>query len=227
MGKTALVVGATGLIGNELLHILLNADEYDQVIAVVRTPLNLNHEKLVETIVDFDQLEKYKEGFLAEDIFCCLGTTIKKAGTKEAMYKVDVEYPLMIAKLALEQGAKQFLLVSAMNADPNAALFYPKMKGELEQGLVKIPFESIAIMRPSLLLGDRKEFKLGERVGGAIFKTLSFLFRGPLGKYRAIYGSTVASAMYKIAQMNKPGIQVYASEELESISNMEAKFIQS
>ena len=133
-GKTALIAGAAGLVGNELLHFLLNGTEYEKVIAIVRRPLELSHPKLVETIVDFDQLEKFRENFIADDVFCCLGTTIKKAKTKEAMWKIDVEYPVGIARLASEQGADKFLLISSMGANPNSSVWYSKMKGKLEIG---------------------------------------------------------------------------------------------
>lgn len=213
-GKTALIAGATGLVGNELLHFLLNATEYEKVIAIVRRPLELSHPKLVETIVDFDQLEKFRENFIADDVFCCLGTTIKKAKTKEAMWKIDVEYPVEVARLASEQGASKLLLISSMNANSNSSVWYSKMKGMLEEEISKIPFETIAIFRPSLLLGDRKEFRLGEKIAAATITKTSFLFKGPLKKYKAIQAKTVASTMYKKAQETKPGISIYENQNL-------------
>jgi len=216
-GKTALIAGSTGLIGNELLQFLLNEKEYDKVTAIVRRPLEIKHPKLDEKIVDFDKLEEYKESFDVDDVFCCLGTTIKKAKTKEAMWKIDVDYPVAIAKLASSQGAKKFLLVSSMNADPNSPIFYSKMKGKLEEAIKGIPFESIAIFRPSLLLGNRQEYRLGERAAAAIFTKVPFLFAGPLKKYKAIEGKTVASAMYRAAQGNKSGVTIYPSEQIQEI----------
>lgn len=214
-GKTALIAGSTGLIGNELLQFLLNAKEYDKVTAIVRRPLEIKHPKLDEKIVDFDHLEEYKESFAVDDVFCCLGTTIKKVKTKEAMWKIDVDYPVAIAKLASSQGAKKFLLVSSMNADPNSPIFYSKMKGKLEEAIIQIPYESTSIFRPSLLLGNRQEYRLGERVAAAIFTKVPFLFAGPLKKYKAIEGKTVASAMYRTAQGNKPGVTIYPSEQIQ------------
>lgn len=216
-GKTALIAGATGLVGNELLQFLLKEKEYEKVVALVRRPLAKNNPKLDEIIVDFDKLEDNRESFAVDDVFCCLGTTIKKAKTKEAMWKIDVDYPVAIAKLASSQGAKKFMLVSSMNADPNSPIFYSKMKGKLEEAIKQIPFESTSIFRPSLLLGNRQEFRLGERAAAAIFKKMPFLFAGPLKKYRAIEGKTVASAMYKAAQENKPGITIYPSEQIQKI----------
>jgi uncharacterized protein YbjT (DUF2867 family) len=216
-GKTALIAGATGLIGKELLQFLLNGNEYDKVIAIVRRPVGIDHPKLDERIVDFNQLEQRKQLFTADDVFCCLGTTIKKAKTKEAMWKIDVEYPVSIATLASSEGAKKFLLVSSMNADPESAIFYPRMKGKLEEEIKQIPFETTAIFRPSLLLGEREEFRFGERTAAAIFSKLPFLFTGPLRKYKAIEGRTVASAMYRVAQKNDKGLTVYPSELIQEI----------
>ncbi|MFE8703090.1 oxidoreductase [Cytobacillus sp. FJAT-54145] len=216
--KSALIAGATGLIGSSLLQNLLDGTEYEKVIAIVRSPLNISHPKLIEKIVDFNELETYKEVFEVDDVFCCLGTTIKKAKTQENMFRIDVEYPLSIARLASERNAKQYFLVSSMGADPNSSIWYSKMKGTLEQELKKIPFETISIMRPSLLLGHRKEFRLGERVASVLSKPLSFLFLGPLKKYRAIEASTVALAMYKIAQSNKNGIKIYESEKIQKVA---------
>lgn len=217
-GKTALIAGASGLIGSELLHILLKGKEYDRVVAIVRSPMYLTHPKLIEKVVDFNQLNEHIDCFKVDDVFCCLGTTIKKAKTKDAMKKIDVEYPLNIAKIAKEQGAKQYVLVSSMNANPNSTVFYSKIKGILEQELMKIPYESISIMRPSLLLGNRMEFRLGEKVAGTILRGLGFLFFGPLKKYKAVKAEDVALAMYKIAQNPNRGTTIYSSKELESIS---------
>ncbi|MEH7884150.1 oxidoreductase [Bacillus sp. JJ1609] len=216
-GKTALIAGATGLVGNELLQFLLKGKEYDKVVALVRRPLAIKNPKLDEIIVDFDKLEDYRESFAVDDVFCCLGTTIKKAKTKEAMWKIDVDYPVAIAKLANSLGTRKFMLVSSMNADPNSPIFYSKMKGNLEEAIKQIPFETTSIFRPSLLLGNRQEFRLGEKAAAAIFTKVPFLFAGPLKKYRAIEGKTVASAMYKAAQENKPGITIYPSEQIQKI----------
>ncbi|MEW8969608.1 MAG: oxidoreductase [Mesobacillus sp.] len=217
MGKKALIAGSAGLIGNELLQLLLNGEEYEQVVAIVRRPLEVKHSKLVEKVVDFDRMNEYHESFAVEDVFCCLGTTIKKAKTKEAMWKIDVDYPVAIARLASSHGAKKFLLVSSMNANPESPIFYSKMKGKLEEEIKQIPFENTAIFRPSLLLGERDEFRLGERAAAAIFTKLPFLFNGPFKKYKAIEGRTVASAMYQAAQKDAPGLTVYPSGKIEEM----------
>lgn len=218
-GKTALIAGSSGLIGNALLRYLLEAKEYDRVVAIVRGPLNIHHPKLVEKQVDFDKLTDHQAIFAtADDVFCCLGTTIKKAVTKEAMYKVDVEYPLAMAKMASLEGAHQFLVISSLSSDANSPIWYSRMKGILEQELAKMTFDTISILRPSLLLGKRKEFRLGERVAGALFGTLWFIFLGPLNKYKPIKGEAVALAMYRIAQLNRKGVTIYPSEKITKIA---------
>jgi uncharacterized protein YbjT (DUF2867 family) len=216
-GKTALIAGATGLIGKELLRILLDAKEYEKITVIVRRSVEIEHPKLDERTVDFRQLEQYKEIFAVDDVFCCLGTTIKKAKTKEAMWEIDVEYPVEIARLASSQGAEKFLLVSSMNANPDSLIFYPKMKGKLEEEIKQVPFEMTSIFRPSLLLGDRDEFRLAERAAAAVFTKLPFLFNGPLEKFKAIEGRTVAAAMYQAAQKNNSGLTVYPSEQIHEI----------
>ncbi|WNF23758.1 NAD-dependent epimerase/dehydratase family protein [Mesobacillus jeotgali] len=216
-GKTALIVGATGLIGKELLEFLLNANEYNKVVALVRRSIGIDHPKLEERIVDFDHLDQHQEIFAVNEVFCAMGTTIKKAKTKEAMWKIDVDYPVAIARLASSQRAKKFLLVSSMNANPESPIFYSKMKGKLEEEIKQIPFETTAIFRPSLLLGERDEFRLGERTAAAIFTKVPFLFAGPLRKFRAIEGRTVASAMYQAAQKDAPGLTVYPSEKIQEM----------
>lgn len=217
-GKTALIAGASGLIGGELLHFLLDGDQYDKVIAIVRRPLGINHPKLEEIIVDFENLFNYRNYFKVDDVFCCLGTTIKKAKTKETMLRVDVDYPLILARLAKEMGAKQFLVISSIGANRNSFIWYTRMKGLLEEQLKEVGFSSLHILRPSLLLGKRAEFRLIESVGVFLSSKLSFAFIGPLKKYKAISEKSVAFAMYKIAQSNKKGVNIYLSNEIEKIA---------
>jgi len=198
--KTALVVGATGLVGKELLQILLDATEYGRLIAIVRRPIDIDYPKLKVAICNFDKLEELdKECYNVDDVFCCLGTTIKKAKTQEAMHKIDVEYPTLIAKLAKENGAKHFLLVSSMNADSSSRIFYPRIKGQLEDDIKNIPYERISIFRPSILLGDRNENRFGEKLAIKIYRLIEFVARKPIPKL-GIEVKTVAYGMYKAAQ---------------------------
>ncbi|MFT4412261.1 oxidoreductase [Fredinandcohnia humi] len=216
-GKKALIAGSTGLIGSELLQFLIHAKEYEKVFALVRRPLDINHPKLIEIIVDYSRLEEYARYFAVDDVFVCLGTTIKKAKTQEAMYKVDVEYPVKIGRLAKEKGATHYLLVSSMNANPKSRIFYSRMKGELEEKIQRLSFEYLSIFRPSLLLGNRQEFRLGEEFAAVLSKGLRFIFVGPLRKYTAIQGKTVAKAMYNTAQHKQPQKIIYHSQEIQKI----------
>jgi uncharacterized protein YbjT (DUF2867 family) len=197
--RTAVLYGATGLIGKQLVRYLLESPEYSRVTAVVRRPLHLRHPNLQEVVADFDQLEKYSDLMAGDDIFCCLGTTMRKAKTKEAFRRVDFDYPLQIARIAKRNGAQKFLLVSAIGANKHSPFFYNRVKGELEEKLAEIGFPQLLIFRPSLLLGDRKEFRLGEKSAILLSPILSLFLIGPLQKYRAIDAKQVAYAMYRSA----------------------------
>jgi dTDP-4-dehydrorhamnose reductase len=217
MGKTALIAGGSGLVGRELLTCLLSGNEYDRVIAITRSSLNITHPKFDERIIDFETLVD-EVGFPSvDDVFCCLGTTIKKAKTQEAMKRVDVDYPIALAKLAKKLGAKQYLVISSLGANPNSSIFYSKMKGMLEEGLKQIGFPALLIFRPSLLLGERKEFRLGEWGASILMPVLSLLMIGPLAKYRGIQAKTVANGMYKAAQLKKLGVHVFLSDEIQNL----------
>ena len=165
MNKTALIAGASGLTGGYLLNLLLESPEYSSVIAYVRKSSGLTHPKLKEIVVDWETLQ---EPVAAEDIFCCLGTTIKKAGSQEAFRRVDYNYPLQLAQLQYRGGSQQFLLVSAMGADAKSSIFYSRVKGELENALQSIGYKSLHIFRPSFIAGPRKESRTGEKIGLAI-----------------------------------------------------------
>jgi uncharacterized protein YbjT (DUF2867 family) len=198
--KTALLAGASGLVGKQLMYKLLESDSYAEVKALVRKPMHLSHPKLKQVEVDFDHLEEYQNELLADDVFCCLGTTIGKAGSQEAFYKVDFTYCHTLAKLSKANGAKQFLLVSAIGADPKSSVFYSRVKGELEMALEQLHFESLQLFQPSLLMGNRLEFRLGEKIGIGIAKVIAPLMFGPIAKYRPIEVVQVANAMLKAAQ---------------------------
>lgn len=208
MNKTALLAGASGLTGGYLLNLLLESPEYSSVIAYVRKSSGLTHPKFKEIVVDWETLQ---EPVAAEDVFCCLGTTIKKAGSQEAFRRVDYNYPLQLAQIQLRGGSQQFLLVSAIGADAKSSVFYSRVKGELENALQSIGYKSLHIFRPSFIAGPRKESRPGERIGLAIFSLLSPLFIGPLKKYAPIQAEHIARAMLRAAQKNQPGIKVYDS----------------
>lgn len=196
--KIALVVGASGLIGKQVVELLLKDAIYSEVIVLVRKSFLPTHQKLKEIVFDFDNPDS--SVVRADDVFCCLGTTMKKAGSKEAFRKVDYEYPLSIARLALKNGAQQLLIVTALGADANSLFFYNRVKGEVEQQLIQLNYPKLKIFRPSLLLGDRNENRVGEKFGELLFSVVSPLMVGPLKRYRAIDSAKVARAMVTLAQ---------------------------
>ena len=215
--KSALVLGATGLIGKELVKVLEESDQYENIKCLVRRPIELESKICEEHIVDFNELHKYHELFKVSDVFCCLGTTIKKAKTKEAFRKVDYEYPEEAAKLAKENGAEKFLIVSSMGADPKSLFFYSRVKGDVEEALISLNLPSLHIFRPSLLLGERSEFRLGEKIAEKASGVMNKLMVGPLRPYRGIQARKVAAAMAFVAQSNKKGNNIYLSHEMDSM----------
>jgi uncharacterized protein YbjT (DUF2867 family) len=211
--KTALIAGSTGLIGSQLLQLLLSDTYYDAVKAISRKPLEITHPKLENIVLDFDKLTEYHDKLKADDIFCCLGTTIKKVKTKEKFRTVDFDYPVELAKLAKANGAEQYLLVSALGADKKSGIFYNQVKGEVEEAIEQVGFKSYQIFRPSLLMGERKENRAGEEAGKVVFKYFGFLVPK---KYKGIESSKVARAMQKLAAQHAQGVHVHESKELQT-----------
>lgn len=218
MLRIAMVLGATGLVGRAVTEELLNREGWDEVRVLVRRSMDLEHPKLKQTIVDWDKLEQYKEQFEGvHAVFCCLGTTIKKAGSQAHFERVDLDYPLKAATIAKDNGVKQFLSVSSMGANAKSRNFYSRVKGRTEEGLIAIGFQGLHLFRPSLLLGQRDEFRLGEQIAAVAMKSLGFLMVGKAAKYRAIPGATVAKAMVNIALADTQGYHIYTNEVIHVI----------
>ncbi len=218
MGFQAMVLGATGLVGGFVVKELLNRAEYDVVKVLVRRPLGIQHPKLIEILVDWDHLDQYHELFdEILDVFCCLGTTIKKAGSQEQFRKVDFEYPIVAAQLAHAAGVRQFLCVSAMGADPLSRLFYNRTKGEVEEAITAVGIPAVHLFRPSLLLGNRNEKRLGEGISARFMTTFDFLFQGKAAKYRAIPAEVVARAMVSIALTGSTGAHIYPNDVIYAV----------
>ena len=215
--KSALIIGSTGLIGSELVNLLLDSNDYTKVLTFVKRDSGIKHPKLTQYVIDFDKPETYKDLVVGDDFFCTIGTTIKKAGSQNAFRKVDFEYPKQFAAFALDNKVKQFLIISSLNADAMSGNFYLKTKGEIQDFLKNCAFESVAVLQPSLLLGNRTEFRLGEKVGAFFMKAFSFFFQGNLKKYKPIEGKTVAKALLKIAQKNVKGFKIYESDVMQEI----------
>lgn len=209
---TALIVGSTGLIGGQLLDLLLADNYYDKIIAPTRKPLAIENSRLINPVISFDKLSDVAAVLKADDVFCCLGTTIKQAKSKEMFRKVDFEYPLSLAKLSKANGAKQFLLVSALGADQNSPIFYNKVKGETESEINGVGFKSTHIFQPSLLIGPRKEHRSGEEAAKVFYKYLGFLVPK---KYKSIESIHVARAMLAFAKKNQEGSYVHVSKDLQ------------
>ncbi len=211
--KTALVAGSSGLIGRQLLSLLLEDSRYAKIIAISRKPLELTHPKLENVVLDFAHLEQHSQALRCNDIFCCLGTTIKKVKTKEAFRKVDFDYPVELARIGKEQGAEKYLLVSALGANKNSSLFYNQVKGEVEDAIAKIEIPALHIFRPSLLIGPRAEQRGGEEAAKWVYKIFGFVIPA---KYMAIESIKVARAMIFLAQEKVKGIVIHESKELQA-----------
>jgi uncharacterized protein YbjT (DUF2867 family) len=222
--RTALIAGATGLVGNELLHLLLAAPHYVKVQALVRRPLSakelpLQHDKLEQIVVpNLGQTAQYAPRLRAHDVFCCLGTTMKQAGSKTAFRLVDYDYPTQIAGAALAAGAKQLLIVTALGSSKTSPIFYSRVKGEVEDAVCTLGYGSVSVVRPSFLLGHRKEQRMGEKIGIAVAGLLSPLLVGPLKKYRGIEAAAVARAMLYLATHPVPGNCFYDSDQLQALA---------
>jgi uncharacterized protein YbjT (DUF2867 family) len=195
--KRVLVAGASGLIGGYCLHRLLAHPAYSRVIVWSRRALPLAHEKLSIELVDFDDISGSGERF--DEVFCCLGTTIRTAGSKQAFRRVDYDYPLALARLAKAAGAKTFLMVSALGANPDSPVFYNRVKGEVEREVAAIGLPRAIYFRPSLLLGPRQESRPGEKVGIVVGNLIAPLLTGRLARYRPIHADAVAAAMVHAA----------------------------
>ena len=208
MKKTALLLGASGLVGGHLLRQLLESPHYAHVVAFVRRPLELNHPKLRQEILDFDQPDASK--IKGDDLFCALGTTLAKAGSKEAQYRIDCIYPSEIGKIARQNGVRQYLLVSSVGADAQSSNFYLRTKGELEEKIRALGFGHFVAARPSFLLGERKEFRFGEKIALVLMKFAVFAPR----RYRGIEAEKVARALIAKANDGGVGMEVLESEAL-------------
>ncbi len=217
--RSALVLGATGLVGRQCLDQLLADASYGAVHAIVRKPIELTHPKLKQHVIAFTELADTVARIAANEVFCCLGTTIKQTGSQEAFRRVDYEYPLTAAKSALASGARQFLLVTSLGSDLNSSMFYPRVKGEVERDICALPLPTVHVLQPSMLLGDRSEHRLGEAIGKVAMRIFQPLMLGAARKYRAIEAATVARAMITLAKQDRAGKHTHKSDELERLGS--------
>ncbi|HMB92830.1 MAG TPA: hypothetical protein VKP65_18415 [Rhodothermales bacterium] len=213
--RTALLLGATGLVGGHCLDLLLADDSYAPVTTLGRRLLTKTHAKLTHHVIDFDAFSEHADVLAADDVFCCLGTTIKQAGSQEAFRTVDFTYPFEAARIALAKGAQQYLLVSSLGANRASRIFYNRVKGETEDAIRALDYAGMYIFRPSLLTGDRDEKRRGEQIAEAVLKTFSFTLRGPLRTFRPTAARDVATAMIHVAKQQPGDVKVYEPEAIK------------
>ena len=218
--RVAIVAGASGLVGERVLRRLLAGGVYDRVVAFVRGPINLHHRRLEQRTIDYERINRMSAFPRAEHVFCCLGTTIRKAGSPEAFRRVDVEYVGRLAEVAVRAGAAQFLFVSSVNADAKSSNFYLHCKGEAEDLVRALPFRGVQIFRPSFLVGHRPERRVGEALGIAAARLLSFVLVGPARRYRPIRADDVAKAMVAVATDAPAGVHVYEGDAMRDLASV-------
>jgi uncharacterized protein YbjT (DUF2867 family) len=212
MNKTAIVIGATGLVGSHLLKQLLEDERYQTVKVFHRRSTGIEHDKLEEHIINFDDIDSWKNRLTGDEFYSALGTTIKKAGSQEAQYTIDYTYQYETAKAAAENGVNKYSLCSSAGADSTSKVFYSRLKGELDDDVKKLPFEVITIMRPSILAGERDESRLGESIGMFFMKIFTKI--PGLKKYRPIPGKTVAQGMINSLHKCTPGYHIFELDEV-------------
>ena len=217
MIRTALVAGASGLVGGHVTRLLLADPRYDRVTVLTRRELPLANKKLVQRVVDFDHLAHVADFPRVHDVFCCLGTTIRQAGSEAEFRKVDYTYVMELARVALRHRAAQFLVVTAVGADPRSRVFYSRVKGELEDALRRLQFESMHIFRPSLLVGARARSRPAERIAMIVSPLVAWMLVGPLARYRPVPAATVARAMVRAAHPAQKGVHLYEGKGIRRL----------
>jgi uncharacterized protein YbjT (DUF2867 family) len=210
--KTALVIGATGLTGSELVKQLLDDPQFDKVIVFVRRETGISHPKFTERIIDFNNPESWQDLVDGDVLFSCLGTTIKKAGSRDAQWKIDHTYQFRFAEIAAKNGVPCYVLISSAGADSGSGNFYLRMKGSLEDDVQKLPFRKCIIIRPGLLSGDRKESRPGEKWGEIALRIVNAI--GLFKQYRPIPADSVAQAMIVASGLQDSGTIIYQPEEV-------------
>ena len=212
--KSALIIGASGLVGSHLLQLLLNDSSIDKVRALVRHPLHISHPKLEEVIVDFNDMDMYRQSIGKGDIiFSCIGTTMKKVKGNKTLYKqIDFDIPVNAARFGIEAGYQHFVLVSAHLANAKSSIFYNRLKGETEEIIATFPFQSIHIFRPSFLIGKRKEMRWLEITFGKLMEKIAFLLPDA---YKPIAAASVAKAMLNAVLKYQKGLHWYSYKDIQ------------
>ena len=217
--KTAILFGATGLIGSHLLNILVNSNEYDKIKIFPRKDIKTSNAKIETFIIDFKELEKHKDDITGDDCFFVIGTTRKVTPQKKDYIDVELNLPVKIAKIARDNNINSFIYASSGGANADSRNLYLQNKGKAEKEIINLSFDFTAIIQPSLLLGDRKENRVGERIAKSIFKSLSFIFVGKLRSFKAIHANNVAKAIMYITK-NQLKDLFFTSDKLEDLSRI-------
>ena len=216
--KKVIILGASGLVGSEVLKLALINNEFDEVKIFVRKPISIKNPKLTQILTNFDELDLIKSEINAEIIFCCLGSTKSKTPNLQDYKKIDHDYPLYFANQGLKTNLYQFHVISALGANPNSSNFYTKLKGEIEDALKGINIPSLYIYRPSFLVGKRKEKRPLEKIALLIMRLINPLLMGRLKKYQTIDASIIAKAMINESIKNKRGIFVLESDKIKELA---------
>lgn len=218
--KVALLAGASGFVGNLALDVLLESSDISRVFAVTRRPLGREHPRLANRIVQFDQIEAQLKGLTCHFALCCLGTTIRQAGSEQAFRKVDVDSVLAFARAAKAAQAQRFVVISSAGADPGSKNFYLRTKGEMEQAVMGVGFPSLDILQPSILLGWRGEVRPLELAASALMPLVNPFLTGKREPFRGIPARTVAAAMVGVTRSGRRGVQRYTYSAIQALSKI-------
>ncbi|MDO6759492.1 NAD(P)H-binding protein [Tamlana sp. 2_MG-2023] len=218
MNKTAIILGATGLTGGILLQKLIEDDRYSQIKLFSRSKIENLPNKVTQFIGDLLALEQFKTDFTADEVYCCIGTTSSKTPDKNLYKQIDYGIPVTAAKLSKENNISTFLVISAMGANVNSAVFYYKTKGEMERDVFQQNIKNTFVLRPSLIGGEREEQRTLEKIGLAVFKVIQPLFVGPLKNYRVIEPETIAQGMINLANSSSQTKSIITSHDIKSLS---------
>jgi len=218
MKKTAIILGATGLTGNILLNKLLADSSYSKIKIFTRRPLRFENPKVTEILCDLLDVDSYKENFFGDEVFCCIGTTLKKTPVKALYKKIDYGIPVNSAVLCKQNGIGTFVVMSSLGANPDSSIFYNRTKGEMEQAVLSKNIKNTYILRPSIILGNRREKRIGEKIGILVMKLIQPFLIGSLRKYRAINAEDIAIAMIELAN-NGSDKQIILSDEIQKVAN--------
>lgn len=223
MKKTAIILGASGLTGTILLHKLIEDKSYQSIKLFSRSKIEGLPNKVIQFIGDLLELEKFKADFTADEVFCCIGTTAKKTPDKKRYKQIDYGIPVTAAKLAKENNIETFLVISSMGANKRSTIFYNRTKGEMEHAVLKQHIKNTFILRPSLIGGERKEHRIGEKIALVVFKLMQPLLIGNLKQYKTIDAENIAKAMCYLANKKTNAEVIITSNEILKLSKKELK----